>query len=91
MSGSPNCGSWPPWVPAVPMGYSLQVILVNGSSNSRFRGGRSVSMSVVGLISCELITALHTRSEFTLMPPALADVDGNAEDRRGGGATNTKE
>jgi hypothetical protein len=42
---------------------SLQVILVSAFSNSRFRGDRSVSMSVAGLIRCELITALHTRSE----------------------------
>jgi hypothetical protein len=46
------------------MGYSLLMILVSAFSNSRFRGGRSVSMSVVGLIRCELITALHTKSEF---------------------------
>ena len=68
------------------MGYSLLVILVNAFSNSRFRGGRSGSMFVAGPTRCASTyrTSHQIRVQADrLLPSALADVDGNAEDRRG--------
>jgi superfamily I DNA/RNA helicase len=67
------------------MAYSALEISGNGSFNSRSRGGLSASIFVAGPIRLGQLSHVtsDSRSGRRLLPTALTDVDGNAEDRRG--------